>query len=213
MSERRGSDTTDELDTTGDAGDQARGINFALRSIAESRQAAKRYKDLLNTTADLNEHAIFPPNEGRDSVSLKAHAAILSYYTEVCKRPYIEAVGAEKYMAEVYTEAPVPTAITEGRKAVIDLEPDAYGVFPEEPDFDMEKVAISLNNLDWWSMRFLKIRKHTKDSYYGSEVEIEHKKVILPPNVIDDTFKRLDELASRFKLLLDIEPEGAFGKT
>lgn len=193
----------------------ASGHDFALSTLAETRQQTKQLVEMLNATDNVARNAIFLPTgtNGEDSIHARAHAAVLTYADELTKPTYLISANAQQFYVEEYATVDIPVELYQGETVTISVADPRNSFDPAMYDFDMEGWEISLQNLSWWSMRFIEIEKEVTSPYWNDGVRSERRKVVLPPRTIRETFNRLDSLAAELGVLLQIAETNPHDKT
>jgi len=193
----------------------AEGHDFALSTLAETRQQAKRLVEMLNATDNVARNAIFLPSgiDTTENVHARAHAAILTYADELTKPTYIIKANAQDFYVENYATVKIPQELKENESVKITVNDPRNTFDAATYDFNMAEWTISLQNLRWWSMRFIDIEKEVTSPYWDDHQRNERRKVVLPPWTISETFRRLDSFAAELGVLLQIAESSPHDKT
>lgn len=195
--------------------DAATGHGFALTTLADTRQQAKKLVTMLDATDNVARNAIFlPPNaDNGESVHARAHSVVSSYADELTKPTYLIRANAQNFYVEDYATVSIPKQLKNGESLNISVDDPRKSFDPTTYDFEMADWDISLQNIGWWSMRFITIEKEVDSPYWNKQTATERRKIVLPPRTIRETFKRLDSLAAELGILLQIAENSPHDKT
>lgn len=209
------SGTNSQNGKKGRSRESASGHNFALNTLAETRQQAKKLVTMLDATDNVARNAIFLPPDSKsgESVHARAHSVVLSYADELTKPTYLIRANAQSFYVEDYATVKIPKKLKEGEELEITVDDPRKPFDPATYDFDMYDWGLSLQNIGWWSMRFIPVKKKVDSPYWHGQTVRDRKKIVLPPRTIRETFRRLDSLAAELGILLQISENSPHGKT
>lgn len=193
------------------AGGPADGQQFAMEMLATIRQDALQKVQRLNTVPEGQRNPMFLSQDRHNSVHAMAHASVLAYWGELAKDRYLSETNTRGFFEENFLKMQAPRALYEDEQGVIDVAVDRPSdpVDPATSDIEMGPVNLSLADMDWWINRFVIIRKEITNPYLTYEdATLERHKLVLPPKALSDTFYRLDDLAAKYNVLVDVKEAG-----
>jgi len=195
--------------------DAATGHDFALSALAETRENTKTLVEMLNATENVARNAIFLPDgaRGQESIHARAHAAVMAYADELTKPTYLIRANAQEFYVQEYATVDIPAQLADSKEITITVSDPNRSFDAATHEFEMTGWPITLENLGWWSMRFIEIHKQVNSPYFDGGDRKEYRKVVLPPRCIRETFRRLDSLAAELGVLLQIAEGSPHGKT
>lgn len=193
----------------------ASGHDFALSTLADTRQHTKELLQMLNATDNVARNAIFLPKgtRGEESIHGRAHAAVMAYADELTKPTYLIRANAQQFYTDDYATVEIPEELAETGEITVSVDDPRESFDIASYDFNTTEWPITLQNLGWWSMRFVMINKEVSSPYWNDGDHTERKKVVLPPRCIRETFRRLDSLAAELGVLLQIAENSPHDKS
>lgn len=183
----------------------AEGHEAALQTLSEVRNRALVSVMDLNARHNSFNNPILPQADGQSAHS-RAHSSVLAYHSLLSKPSRINRVDAWDFYQEDFTTAPVPAALVNGTEPIeIEMADMNDSVDQYLNRVRQINVPISLKTVDNWRDENIQLQKTPVMYETYHDPEVVKRKLVLPPATLDDVFRRLDNLADHFGVLISIE--------
>jgi len=207
---REAIDFAEDEEPTG--AEQAGGHQHAIETLAKVRREALNAVVSMNANPDFTSSPLLSHGSQRAKAHAQANAVVATYVNLVTKPRWIQRHDAKEYVQNPFTTTVVPAGVLDegGRMPQVKVDSmakdtvDAYFNQIEMAEYELSLADVT--EFSNWDIPIAKVPGNPYESHRRPEVE--RRRLVLPPRVLEDVFNRTDSLADYFGFLMEMEDAG-----